>query len=734
MIPILYQTMTEGTVPTNYGIGALTDCISCKVTEKRNGGYELSLTYAAEGIHASEIQPNRFIKVKPNYTDNAQIFRIYKVGKIMGGKFEVNAQHISYDLSGKVITTGSAANCVAACALLEAQAGNFTISTDKTTVAAFSVSEPSSVRSWFGGKQGSLLDVYGGEWYYDNYSASLKTARGLDRGVTIRYGKNLTQLSQILDMSNLVTGVIPYYIDANGNKTVGTKVSTGLVLDVDKDVAIDFSQEVNPESGTAIATQLANLANRYIANNNLTTFSNSITLDFVQMKGLTERVDLCDTVHIYFEALGITATAKCVAVEWDALEERYTKCTFGDARTDITDKIASATKQLEDTASRAYVNESSQLITGNLGGYVILHDSNGDGKPDELLVMNTEDPSTATQVWRFNKGGLGYGTSYSGPFNDIALTSDGKINASRIVTGTLTANVIKAGTLSDAQGNSSIDMTNGEAVMNNFKAKTNFTLVDANNIGRAGIAYTSANGAGLSCKDPSGNITASIYAGANNDAYMKLSTASGKVVVGAQSQTWGGGIALYDKTTGNTRVSLYADQNNGAMVLYNTSDKPVLLARRHYNGGSLEICNDSGDQAAWLFANNGSGNGALIICQGGISVIDLDGNNGQVTCVSLVQTSSRKTKDNIKPLDDARKVLELDAVKFDYKNRSLGTDRRGFIAEDVAKVLPNLVTPETDERPASLDYLQMIPYLQAVIKEQDERIKAIEDRLNKLEG
>ena len=68
MIPILYQTITEGTVPTNYGIGALTDCISCKVTEKRNGAYELTLNYAAEGIHASEIQPNCFIKVKPNYT------------------------------------------------------------------------------------------------------------------------------------------------------------------------------------------------------------------------------------------------------------------------------------------------------------------------------------------------------------------------------------------------------------------------------------------------------------------------------------------------------------------------------------------------------------------------------------------------------------------------------------------------------------------------------------------
>ena len=87
-------------------------------------------------------------------------------------------------------------------------------------------------------------------------------------------------------------------------------------------------------------------------------------------------------------------------------------------------------------------------------------------------------------------------------------------------------------------------------------------------------------------------------------------------------------------------------------------------------------------------------------------------------------------KENIKPIEDANKILELDAVSFDYKNKGLGTDKRGFIAEDVAEILPNLVTPETDETPASLDYTGMIPYLQTVIKEQEKRIKALEDKLN----
>lgn len=712
MIPILYQTVTEGTVPTNYGIGALTDCISCKVTEKRNGAYELTLNYAAEGIHASEIQPNCFIKVKPNYTDNPQLFRIYKVGKAMNGKFEVNAQHISYDLSGKIISSGTAGSCAAACTLLEAQAGSFTISTDKTVSGSFSVSEPSSVRSWFGGKQGSLLDIYGGEWYYDNYSVSLKNARGLDRGVTIRYGKNLTQLSQILDMSNLVTGIVPYYLDANGNKTVGTKVSTGLVLDVTRDVAIDFSQDVDPESSTAITTQLANLAARYIANNQLTTLSNSITLDFVQLQGLTERVDLCDTVHIYFEALGITATAKCVAVEWDVLQERYTKCTFGDARTDITDKIAANTKQLEDTASRAYVNESSQLITGNLGGYVILHDSDGDGKPDEILIMNTDDPSTATQVWRFNKGGLGYGNSYTGPFDDIALTSDGKINASRIVTGTLTANVIKAGVLSDTQGNSTIDMTNGAATMKDFVAKDTFSLIDDSNIKRVEIRHNLSEGSSVNIVAPDSSIKAETY----------------------YNPTVGTRMRLYNNS-GTRCAVVSAVDSGGQFVALNASGTIIGSIAANTYGGSVAVCNSSGNNVAYMQAN--SANGATLALRDALNTINIlcSGDTGNVRCVSLTQTSSRKVKDNIKPLDheEAAKILELNAVSFDYKNKALGTNKRGFIAEDVEKVLPNLVKPETETEPATLDYISMIPYLQDVIKQQQKQIEELTKRVDALE-
>lgn len=845
MFPILYDTITEGTVPSHNGLGVLSDCLRCEVTEERNGAYELSLDYTANGIHASDIAVNKFIMAKPNFTDDPQIFRIYKVGKTINGQFTVSAQHISYDLSGKVITSGTAADIVSACLLLEGQVGSFTINTDKVTVGSFKITAPSSVRSWFGGKEGSLLDVYGsGEWKYDNYTASLKANRGQDRGVTIRYGKNLTELSQELDMSNLCTAVVPFYINQDGVVTVGAEVTTGLVLDVDRKLAVDFSDTVNPDSATPIATQLANLANAYVTNNNLTNVLNSITLNFVQSGELTERVDLCDTVAIYFEALGISASAKCVACTWDVLHNRYSSTTFGNAKTNIADTIAATQKEASEAVNKSYmdiaISHATEMITGNLGGYVVLHDTDSDGVPDEILIMNTADITTATKVWRWNKNGLGYSDQgYAGPYG-LAMTADGEIVADYITTGTLNAGLIKAGVLQDFQGNSSINMTTGEANLKDMKAKNSFTLIDSSSNVRAQIGYSvgdgtffrAINGSGdtvasidatsagngliamsdnaqhrivtlqkgsysgelwlgdfnnntriyiggqsagsaLKLRDTSGNDRAQLYVDANGGE-LELTDSSGNTH-SSMTRTSSGGRVLINDTSGALRGNLAVDSNGGQFFLENTSDvitialandangngriyiteaggQQIVTLEKATDGGKVTVKNDYGTTLITLGATSegselliknhsstnsvraftgGAGDGTVnVYNSSGTAQINLAGESGQVTCVNVVQTSSRKVKENIKPIEDARKILELEAVSFDYKNKALGEDRRGFIAEDVAEILPNLVKPETDEAPASLDYIQMIPYLQEIIKEQDKRIKALEDKIN----
>jgi phage minor structural protein len=694
MIPILYDSITVGTVPTNYGRGALSDCLGYEVTEKKNGSYELVLTYPATGIHAEDLKVGAIIKAKANYTDDPQLFFIYRVGKTINGNFTCNARHISYYLSGKVITSGTAANVAAACALLQSQATGWTISTNKSTAAAFKITEPSSVRSWFGGKAGSLIDVYGGEWHFDNFTCRLLATRGADRGVTIRYGKNLTELSQSINMENLATSVQGYYKDTQtGAVTLGTKMPTGLQLSYPRDVVVDFSGEIDTQSSTPIATQINALTTKYISGHVLDRAINSITLNIVQEGTGADRVELGDTVKIYFEALGITATTRCVAVTWDGLRDRYKAATFGDVRADITDTIATTQKEAAQAVTTDAmvnaVNRATSLITGNSGGYVVLHDSDNDGEPDEILIMNTPDISTATKVWRWNKSGLGYSsTGYAGTYG-LAMTADGEIVANFITTGVLNADLIKAGTISDTGGKSTINMTTGVATLYNLNAKNMLSLIDAANTVRAFLNYTDIGGTALTMKSANGNTTAILQARA----------------------TAGGGLWLYNNS--GTNVASLASSNDGA---------------------ELNLNGSNGSNRVRIFINTSSAGGFIIYNASGTSVIDGDGNNGRLTCVSLVQTSSRKVKENIKPIEDSAKILELDAVSFDYKDKAQGTDKRGFIAEDVAKVLPNLVTPETEDTPATLDYIGMIPYMQDVIKAQAAKIAELEERLTKLEG
>ena len=123
----------------------------------------------------------------------------------------------------------------------------------------------------------------------------------------------------------------------------------------------------------------------------------------------------------------------------------------------ITAKIEEARQSAIETAEN-----TASLITGNKGGYIVIR-YNDENKPEELLILDTPDISSAVNVWRWNQGGLGHShNGYDGPFDDIAITQDGKINASLITTGTLTADLIKAGTIRDAWNRNSWNLQTGQ--------------------------------------------------------------------------------------------------------------------------------------------------------------------------------------------------------------------------------------------------------------------------------
>lgn len=471
---------------TTQGLGTLSDCMSCTVKEDRNGAYELAMQYPISGVHFEDLEQRAFILAKPNYTDDPQPFRIYKITKPLNGICTVYAQHISYDLSGKEIPGGiTASNLTAAVKKLSGYAPPFSIRSTKTAIGTFKTDVPASVRSWLGGKEGSLLDLYGGEWHWDGFVCTLSSARGVNRGVTIRYGKNLTELQQDEECANVYTGVRPYYIKTDGTSITGDIARTGITLDTTRTYFLDCSSMFNDPPTVA---QLNAYALQYIAANNMTAPKVNLTLNFVQMQGLSERVDLCDTVTIQFEELGVSATAKCISTTWDVLQERYTSTTFGDAKSTLTStltgmdaKIVEADTAIRQTKSdlENAIDEATARITGNAGGYVVMRDTDDNGEPDEILIMDTDDITTATKVWRWNAAGLGYSSEgYDGPYG-LAITADGQIVANFVNTGTLDAaevNVINLNASNISTGTLSADYISGGTLKLGGSSNTNGVL------------------------------------------------------------------------------------------------------------------------------------------------------------------------------------------------------------------------------------------------------------------
>lgn len=468
MIPILYEA--NETVFTTYGIGALSDSISCVVTEERNGQFELVMSYPITGAKYSEIQAERIIKAKARSTGNDQLFRIYRISKPLRGVVSVFAQHISYDLSGIALQpfSGSYTPQTLLNAILTGT--GFTGTTDKTGSKTITVTTPKSVRSMLGGSEGSLLQLWGGEYEFDNFTVDLSTTRGSDNDVVIEYGKNLTDLVADHDLSEVYTELLPYavYSDDDGveQTIVGTAIPITSVVSRTKTLIRDFSGDF---SSQPTLQQLNAAASAWLADNPLGYETPSLTVSFVDdvhpFDYPNVSIGLCDVVTIRYTALGVDVKAKIVESEYDTLLERYTRLTIGKPRANMADSVAS----LENTAQEieafpvkiiSAVTAATKLITGNLGGHVVIK-TDAAGKPQEILIMDTEDITTAQNVWRWNLSGLGYSsTGYNGTYA-TAITADGKINADFITTGTLNAGVITAGTIKDAQNKNSWDLNTG---------------------------------------------------------------------------------------------------------------------------------------------------------------------------------------------------------------------------------------------------------------------------------
>lgn len=449
------STATEFT--TN-GLGVITDAFSCFVYQTLNAEYELEMSYPVDGKRFSDMTPRAIITAKPEKISSEQPFRIYRITKPLNGVVTIYARHIAYDMGGYAVTPFTASSLGEALVGLKTNAVPstcpFTFSTDKSVASAFSVEIPKSLWACLGGESGSILQTYKGEWEFDCFTAYLHNKRGMNRGVTIRYGKNMTSYEQDINCSNVYTAVYPYWTNGTDTVTLPEKtVSVEGTFDFTRILTLDLSQSFQ-EQPTEV--QLRTRAQRYISENEIGVPDISWTVEFVQLeeseeykdKALLERIFLGDTVTVEFERYGVSASARAVEVKFNALLDRYESITLGKVRANMADTIVAQQKAIDEKPSLTLVEQVNNLlaeaIMGANGGCVRLLDTNNDGMPDELYIADNPDPAQAVKVWRYNyQGWAASKTGYNGTFEMGATLNDGLlatfVTAAHLVAGTITS-------------------------------------------------------------------------------------------------------------------------------------------------------------------------------------------------------------------------------------------------------------------------------------------------------
>lgn len=472
MTPRLFSE--NATTFTSNGLGNLSEALSCDVTEELNGIFELEMTYPITGKLYSSLVTSAIILAEPNEGGEAQAFRIYKISKPMNGRIDVFARHISYQANWIPVmpfTASSLEQCLNRLKSYSASTNPFTLWTNKTVASGIAWTVPQSFRSMLGGTQGSVLQIYGGDYEWDNWTIKLWSRRGSDTGVRIAYGKNLIDAKQESNIETTYTGVCPFWNDEETQTVVTLPekyilASTASDFPFERIKTVDFSSDFDEQP---TVTQLRNRTNQYITANNIGHPVINIDVNFVALwqteeyAGIAplETVKLGDTVTVDIERLGISETARVVAYTYDVLKGRYSNITIGDAKssfaktfvnqgaaietslgqakaytgkavaaaksyaTSYTDsEVDQAIQEAEATAQELMENATNWLTAS--GGYVVAV-KNSDGSWKELLFLDTPSTTTAQKVLRINENGMGFSsTGVNGPYKQ-AWTLDGKL-------------------------------------------------------------------------------------------------------------------------------------------------------------------------------------------------------------------------------------------------------------------------------------------------------------------
>lgn len=362
MLPILYPARTTNTEFFEHnGLGFIAHCLSCVVTETLNGSYELDMELLPNDRLAKILTTQCYIKVRPNPTGSMQIFEIYEVEKNRG-KIRVKAEHIRYRMNGNAFSETwyipesqpamTPSQIWSEIQDFLAETSEFTFTSDITSKNRpnAAANQPIRLGDFMLGSTDSMLDTFGGDYTFDNFSFSLNQRRGADTGVCLRLGVGVSDATYKITSDKMYTHVLPYSrlqkIDPDG-KVIGEQAvnydpvaTENTVLNSMRVLQYDFSQEMVtrypdfkltcdasgiPTNYHEARLKVKSLADKYISKNKAVLTQPSVTLD-VKINAETDQLRTCglgDQIRVFIESMNIYVESRIVKTEYDVLRERF---------------------------------------------------------------------------------------------------------------------------------------------------------------------------------------------------------------------------------------------------------------------------------------------------------------------------------------------------------------------------------------------------------------------------
>lgn len=348
--------------------GRLPEISAAEVYEKLNGEFTAEITLPRIALNAHNLQRFGLVRIKPNHWQNNQIFRINRVKRqLVNGDIVLQLNHLTYDLNKQVAKPFQATGISAVVAAfadpnIRATYMPFTFSSDLTNeTSVLSVPVPMPWRSIIGGVEGSILDVFGGELYWDNLTVRLLRHRGEDRSVAIRYGLNMIEFTQEENIANTFDSVVGYAALEDSPVVMGSVVSDGIVEPYPLVKVIDFSDQI-PEGVTPTQAMITQLTQSWVNANHPATPQIGMTVDFTVLRqqkqfdvlAQLEDVRLGDTVKVILPEANVSQTAKVTGVLYDPINEITKKIELGSYQPRLSTTISSIGKSSRDATLASY--------------------------------------------------------------------------------------------------------------------------------------------------------------------------------------------------------------------------------------------------------------------------------------------------------------------------------------------------------------------------------------------